>query len=208
MDPQRVQFGNRLFGVAAQRIAQRQQADRHAVFQYHHRRFTGVFQLFHLVLQLCVELACRQFTRRADQQGFAVNLAFHPDPSQSATCLSRRQRCAILLGPFDNCLRQRVVGAGFYRRRQGQQPLLADAVAWQHIRNPGFTFRQRAGFIEGDGLHLAQLFQRCAAFNQGAASGGCRQPGGNRRRSGYDQRTRTAYQQQSQATVNPDIPRL
>ena len=106
---QRVQFGYRLFGVAAQRIAQRQQADGRAVCQHHHRRFTGVFQLVYLALPLCGEQARRQLARRADQHGLAVHDPFHTDAGQRAARLRQRQLGPAGGGAVNDRLRQRVM---------------------------------------------------------------------------------------------------
>ena len=58
---------------------------------------------------------------------------------------------------------------GLYRGGKLQQPLFGERADGQHVGDRRLAFGQGAGFIEGDGLNLAQLLQRRTAFNQRAA---------------------------------------
>ena len=103
-------------------------------------------------------------------------------------------------------LRQRVSGALLNGGGHYQQFVFADVLRID-AGDLRLANRQRAGFIEGDMLNLAQLFQRRAALNQRPATCRCRQPRGNRRGRRDHQRARAANQQQGQPFINPALPR-
>ncbi len=197
-----MQIADGVARIVTQRILEGEDANNGLVTQHQNHRLPGVFQFANLPGKRCRRL----FSRRANQNTFAVNLRFNPGASQRSLRFRRRDRQIACLRFADNSLCQRVRSALFYGCRQRQQFSFADTACRMNRRHPWFTNGQRTGFIKGDLRDTAQLLQRCAAFNQCAAPCRRRQPGGNGRGRGDHQRARATDEQQRQPFINPLLP--
>ncbi len=191
-----------LFRVVPQGVSQRNQAFCLAILNDHHHRLPGLFK----GSELRRKMRGREFIRGANKHFAACNLGFNPRSHQRPLCGSCRNRQPAGLRFTHNRLGQWVSGALFNRGGQREQVLLVDLV-WKNTRYLRLADRQGAGFVERHLLHLRQLLQRRAAFDQRTPPGCCRQPGGNGRRGGDHQRARTTNQQQGQPFVDPARPR-
>ena len=111
-------------------------------------------------------MLCRGgFAGGADQDAAAVDFGFDTRARQRPLAAGKRNAQLTPLRFTDDSLRQRVAGALLHRRRQRQQRVVVNFGRGNNRSHLRLADGQGAGFIERHLPHLAQLFQRRAAFD-------------------------------------------
>lgn len=151
---------HRLTRVVAQGIAQRQNAEQRLAAHHQHYRLPGAFQLLDLRLMLCRG----GFAGCADQDAAAVDFGFDTRARQRPLAAGKRNAQLTPLRFTDDSLRQRWLEPCSTAAASASSALSStSAVAitevtcgWPTVRVP---------VLSNATAHLAQLFQRRAAFD-------------------------------------------
>ena len=105
-------------------------------------------------------------TRRSEQGDSSIEQRLHAPAGDRGEVFNRRRGNAAILGVVDDGARQRVFGTGFQRNRHLEQGGFGSVADDNQIGNGWFSARQRAGFVEHEGVDMTSVLQRFCVFDQ------------------------------------------
>jgi hypothetical protein len=113
--------------------------------------------------------------------------------------LRGRRLDALLSRVADDRLGERVLRARFHGRGQRERLLLVGAVEGEYVGDLGAALGERAGLVEGDGLHAAEGFELQAALDEDAFAARAADGSGGHDRDRHHERARRAGDQHGHA---------
>ena len=129
-------------------------------------------------------------------------VATMPLPGMESKCSHGFDRVAVLGGVGGHGFADVMLGLVFGGGDAGDQLGFAPAGAEiDHIGDRGLAQGEGAGFVEGDGVHLAEIFQVAASFEEDAVAGGVGQTGEGGGRGGDHQGAGGGDHQQGDGAV-------